>query len=151
MKTRTTFDLLSHIDILNNINEQTFEQSPNFVQDTIHILTKLRNRLVNPSIVLKIGSKIATPLHLKVLVDNVAKDIHALVSSDIYSYDRQNYKSVQKIMENRVLEALKNNVAESEATIIYLELCKHIEKSYIQDNIPAIDRVYSIWYCVFFL
>lgn len=77
------------------------------VQDTIHEGTKARNRLLNPSIVLNIGNRIASIVHIEILLKKVSKSIHGLTYSDILPEDRQNYYSLQKLMENRVIDALK--------------------------------------------
>lgn len=152
MMSRTRYDLIPHTDALKSITERVLSNNiPVCVQDTIHIGTKMRNRLLNSSIVLRMGDRIATPLHLKVLINTVPKEVHGLVNTDIYCEDRQNYRSLEKIMHPRVLQALEENVADSEGTVMYLRLCKHITSSYLQKDMKSIDRIYSLWYAVFFL
>lgn len=76
MKTWTSFDLSpSELSLTTNIlNQKTY-----LVQDTIHIGTKLRNRILNSSILLHIGSKIVTTVNLKTFLKTVPKEIHGLV------------------------------------------------------------------------
>lgn len=122
-----------------------------YFQDTIHIGTKLRNRLLNMSIVLYMGSKIVSTVHIKNLLKTVAKEVHGLVLSDICPDDRQNFDSLEKLMDDRVLNAMKAQVADSEGTVMYLTLCKLITSSFLATNLMATERIYRIWYAAFFL
>lgn len=156
MKSKMTLDLIPHIDVLKLIQERMFSSDGFFidltcVQDIIHIGTKLRNRLLNSSVVLRIGDEVVSALHLKMLIDSVSKEIHGLVHSDIYPEDRRNFRSLQKIMERHVLESLQKNVADSKGTVMYLTLCEQITSSYLQLDLDAIDRIYKLWYAVYFL
>lgn len=121
------------------------------VQDSIHIGTKMRNRLLNSSIILYMGNKIVSIVHVIILLEKVLKEIHGLTYYDIVPEDRQNYSSLQKLMETRVIEALEQNVAHSETTVMYLKLCKQITSSYLDDNLEPLDRIYSIWHALYFL
>lgn len=56
-----------------------------------------------------------------------------------------------KLMEDRVLSAIKNDVADSEATIAYLEMCKHITSAYLEADLKPIERIYKIWYALYFI
>lgn len=77
------------------------------LQDTVHIGTKLRNRLLVISILLPLEFWIITISHLKWLINNISKEIHGLVYSDICPDDRMNFGSLQKMMHQRVLDALR--------------------------------------------
>lgn len=125
--------------------------TPICVQDSVHIGTKLRNRLLNSSLILQIGNRKATTVHLKNLIRNVPKEIHGLSKSDIFPEDRQNFKSLEKISEDRVLLALKNHKVDSEATVKYIEICRDITAAYISDKLMPIDGIYKIWLAVYFL
>lgn len=121
------------------------------IQDTIHIGTKLRNRLLVPSIHLPPGFRLISVTHLKVLINNVSKDFHGLVMKDICPDDRQNYGLLEKIMLPRVRDALKTYVAGSEGTIAYVKLCANITSSLCDVDIPPLERIYRIWYATYFL
>lgn len=140
MKSIALFDLKPNIDIIKRVNV-----NPIPVQDTIHIGTKLRNRLLNASVLLQIGNKIATIVHIKSLLNSVNKEYHGLVQSDIYPEDRQNFKSLEKIMDDRVIQALESHVPDCEATVAYLKLCKQITSSFTEENLDPIERIYRIW------
>lgn len=122
-----------------------------FLQDIVHIGTKLRNRLLNLSIFLYIGKKVASVAHLKMLLNLVQKDIHGLVYSDICPDDRQNYASLEKIMQPRVRQALKSHVIGSEGTIEYIRICDEITSSLYECDLAPLERVYRLWRSTFFL
>lgn len=107
--------------------------------------------MLNSSIVLHIGNKIASIIHIKSLLKSVPKDTHFLVHSDIVPEDRQNYRALEKVMDDRVLNAMKTNVVDCEGTVMYLKLCKLITSSFTSTNLNPADRIYHIWYAVYFL
>lgn len=124
---------------------------PISVQDMIHIATKLRNRLLNTSIFLQMGNMVVTVAHIIMILSIVPKGDHGLVRTDICPEDRQNYSSFVKITEQRVLQSLENHIPDSKATVMYLFLCKQISSSFLAEDLEAIERVYRIWYAVYFL
>lgn len=146
MKSLTSFDFNQTISTEPNLEPNKL----NYIQDTVHIGTKLRNRMLNSSIVLYMGNKVVSIVHIKTLLQMVPKEIHGLVYSDINPEDRQNYNSLQKIMQDRVLNAMKLNVADCDGTIMYLKLCRLITSSFIEPKLAPIERIYNIWYAVFF-
>lgn len=121
-----------------------------FTQDTIHILTKLRNRMLAPSILIAMGHKMVSVSHFKILISTIPKNEHGLVMSDVCPNDRQNYESLEKCMEPRVLESLKKNIPDSEGTIMYLQMCHLISSSFNDPNLDPLQRVYNIWKAIFF-
>lgn len=145
MKSVMKFGLTPESDL-----KSLVESSQICVQDTIHEGTKMRNRLLNTSIVLQMGDTIVSIAHLKMLL-GLSKSIHGLVESDFAPDDRQNYASVEKIMDENVLDALINNVADSAGTIMYLTLCKQITSSYLDELLNPTERVYRLWHALYFL
>lgn len=129
---------------------QALVQEEMYVQDTIHILTKLRTRFLNKKIELKIGNHIASPADLLQLINNEGKQEHCLCSSDLDASDKMNFKAAEKICAPKVITLLYN-IPSSEATIFYLELMQNIMVSYLDENISPIQRVYLIWKSVFLL
>lgn len=146
MKRKHKFDIEPDVNSI-----QRVIMNPICVQDTTHIGTKMRNRLLNSSILLQIGNGVASIIHIKFLIDNVPKEEHGLVYSDIFPEDRQNFRSLEKIMNSRVITALKCHVADCESTLIYLKLCHEITTSFIQKEMQPIERIQKIWYAVYFL
>lgn len=122
-----------------------------YIQDTIHIATKLRNRLLKPSIMLPMGDYQVSIAHIKMLLSLVEKDVHGLVLSDICPEDRQNFQSFEKITELRVLKSLEKTIFGSEATIAYLKICVNIVSSFLNMDLKPSERIYRIWHSVYFL
>lgn len=90
-----------------------------YLQDATHIGTKLRNRLLKTSIHLPFGNKTISVSHLKMLL-KIPKDIHGLAPTDILPDDRQNYKSLEKVMTERVSNALKNTLSTPKRLFVIL-------------------------------
>lgn len=134
--------------MLHQINQQS---DCKFVQDSTHIGTKLRNRILKPSIVLPLGNKQISLGHLKILIQSVPKVIHGLTISDIDPKDRQNYSSYEKITSERVRNALSKHIVGSEGTVKYLEKCHQITSSYLQHDLMPLERIHRIFNAVFFL
>lgn len=126
-------------------------EGPSCIQDHVHIATKLRNRLLKPSIILPIGKKLISVSHLRMLLHNIPKDEHGLVIADICPEDRQNHASVEKITQKRVIETLQTYVDGSEGTIQYLKIISQISSTFTDIELSPLDRVYKIWHSLFML
>lgn len=120
-------------------------------QDTIHIATKNRKCLLKPSNFLAMGNKIASVSHLKILVGTVPKDVHGIVMKDICPDDRQNFKSMEKVMAPNVLNAISQHINDSSGTVMYLKLCSEVVTSFNEFDINPLERVYRIWHATYFL
>lgn len=134
-------------DVVANLNR---EQSISFIQDIVHLATKLRNRLLKYSILLPMGSKLVSVSHLKMLINNVKKEIHGLVKSDICPDDRQNFDSFVKVSSDRILDALKMYVVDSEGTVTYLKISRDITEAFTKLDLSPLERVYKIWHALYF-
>lgn len=95
-------------------------------QDHMHIGSKIRNRLLKPDIILPMGTHKVSIDHLKNLINNTQKSVHGLTFSDVFPLDRMNYGSFDKIVQERVLNALEHQVPNSKATIQYLRMFRDI-------------------------
>lgn len=84
-------------------------------------------------------NKVASIVHIRTLLKAVPKEIHGLVYSDINPEDKQNFTSLEKVMDDRVLNAMKLNVADSEGTIMYLKLCRQITSSFTAPNLKPVE------------
>lgn len=132
---------------------QTVHRPSSFkcIQDMTHVATKLRNRLLCSAVTLAMGTKTVLIGHLNHLIKHVNKSVHGLTSHDVNPVDRQNFKSFEKLVDKRVIEALDQRVANSEATIKYLQLCSEITSSFLDYELPPLERVSRIYRSVFFL
>lgn len=132
-----------------NKNELTI-----FVQDTVHIGTKMRNLILKTIMKnhkLKFGKYYIQSDHLKQLIDKFSKDKHCLTPNVINPIDKQNFQSAQRICEQRVIDLLINNIPESQATAKYLKLMQNMIESYLNVNLSPLERVYKLWYTVFLM
>lgn len=136
--------------LLSVMCQRTMSGEAHVVQDSIHVATKGRNRLLNPNVQLKMGNSKISVEHLKTLMKIVPKSIHGLTLHDVCPNDRQNFGSFEKIIEPRVLNSLKVNVPDSQATIKYLNLFHDIISSYMDHNLDPIERIIRIWRSVYF-
>lgn len=69
-----------------------------YIQDHIHIGTKLKSRLLKSSIILPLEKEFAVfRSHLAKLIQRLSEDQHELCLSDISPKDNINYREVQKM------------------------------------------------------
>ena len=54
-----------------------------YVQDTVHVGTKLRSRLLTPSIILALRRYVAGAYHLQFVQNTYSKDQHGLRERDV--------------------------------------------------------------------
>ncbi|CAH1111609.1 unnamed protein product [Psylliodes chrysocephalus] len=78
-----------------------------FVQDIVHILTKLKVRLLNLAVTLHMGNYIAGNNHLQALARDVSKDQHLLTATDLKGEDKMNFEAVEKMCLLKVIDHLK--------------------------------------------
>jgi hypothetical protein len=100
------------------------------IQDTEHISTKLRNALLNEKLDLTIGDYQITIKHLKWLIKNESKAKHNLTPSTINPTDKQNFDSVMRMCDPRVVNLLSEKVSEGRGTILYLTVIRNIIDSF---------------------
>lgn len=129
---------------------------PFFVQDTVHLATKLRNFLlksINEAQKFPFGNKnlFISISHLRELMTKFGKDHHNLTEYTLNPTDRQNFESVRRITNEKVTALLKSNVRESEATVKFLELTRDIIDAYMDANLLPLERIQKIWYAVFLI
>lgn len=121
-----------------------------FIQDTVHILTKLRNRLLTCSRIFPLGFCVISVSHLKYLIEKVSKDKHLLTIYDIDPSDRQNYLSAEKICSDNSAKCLNDYVPGSEATVLYIKAMRGVLLSFLENNLQSNERIYHIWSALFF-
>ena len=127
-------------------------EGKNCVQDTVHIGTKLRVRFLKIDQPLQMGKYIATPEHLRDIIQNHSKSLHFLTESDLSLDDKMNFEAVEKICKENVRELLgqspdKNNLG----TIMYLKIISYVLEAFLSKNLSVNQRIHNMWYSVFFL
>lgn len=121
------------------------------VQDTIHIATKLRNRLLKteqPQKELLLGKNKINVRDLHLLIENVPKSQHLLCKSDLNVRDKMNYRTVEKITILKVINLLNERKATS--TAIYLEMIKNCISAFTDKHLGPAERICKIWTSAFF-
>lgn len=118
------------------------------IQDTIHIGTKLRNRLLNAN--LKIGRHTISIEHLKKLLKLFPKAAPHLTDSVVCPTDRQNFDSVLKICDNRVISLL-STASDTQGTIMYLKIIQNILRSFLDVTLTPLEQIRFIWVATFLL
>ena len=120
-------------------------------QDTIHLLAKLRTRLITPSNLLSIGTEVACRGHLVEVLKRFSKEKHGLRQKAIDNKDKQNYSSIELLIKPSVAECLKElKISRSSGTVIYLSLMRDIRDCFFDQSICSLDRLYKIWKVIIF-
>jgi hypothetical protein len=91
------------------------------MQDSVHLCTKMRNRLLSSNATLFLGNHRISVEYLFALIETSIKLNHGLVRSQIIPKDRQNYDSCVRISSDDVLRELEQ-IPDSEATLLYLKV-----------------------------
>jgi hypothetical protein len=119
-----------------------------FMQDLIHILTKLRNRLLSSVANLRMGNYSIDIEDLIDLIVSKSKIEHNLTKSDVNPKDRQNFSSCLRISSELVLNLLKEN-DNAKGTYVYLTLLNLLISGFINKSTTIEERLYHIWTVVF--
>ncbi|CAF2740457.1 unnamed protein product [Rotaria sp. Silwood2] len=117
------------------------------MQDGIHLVTKIRNRLLSETATMSINNEKIDVNHLFYIIQNYPKIDHNLVKSDIFPHDRQNYSSCVKITSDDVLNLLKH--INASATYVYLYLLKLVILTYVKADTDILARLYYGWIVTF--
>lgn len=127
-------------------------QIPYYVQDTPHLVGKLRNLLVKtlryPEM-LQFGNYFIQLNHLQFLLNHVPKDQHQLTQTILRPEDKQNFASVLRICDQRVRQLLLDHVEGSAGTVKFLEIIQNFHDSYMDTTLSSLDRVSKLWYSTF--
>ncbi|CAF4442657.1 unnamed protein product [Rotaria sp. Silwood2] len=116
------------------------------MQDSIHICTKLRNRLLSTTAVMMIGDGLVTIDYLLRLIESQSKFNHNLVKSDVCPHDKQNFRSCEKLCGS--IECLQE-INGSHATVVYLSIIRCVMIAFIDSSSQTSDRIYYAWLAVF--
>ena len=119
-----------------------------YVQDTVHIGTKLRTRFLKPSIILPMGSHFASVSHLVSLTKQYSKDKHLLTITDLKPEDKMNFRSAEKMCSTKVLELLPS-IPDTSTTITFLTIMNYILTAYLDKNLKIEERIYKLWLSFF--
>lgn len=144
----------SQLNTFSNNRRGTNDTFPFFVQDEVHIGTKLRNFFLRTTLdktIVPFGNRFIKVQHLAFLLVNFRKDQHELTATNLNPTDRQNFASVQRICDCKVINLLKSEVNGSEATVLYLEMIRDITESYMDSKLSPLERVRKIYYPLYII
>uniref|UniRef100_A0A7M5X9S7 Uncharacterized protein n=2 Tax=Clytia hemisphaerica TaxID=252671 RepID=A0A7M5X9S7_9CNID len=124
-------------------------------QDTVHLLAKLRTRLLTPSNLIVLGSETACRGHLEHVLDDFSKEDHGLSAQVLQNKDKQNYQSVETLLSDGVENCLKKlsikSKIQTKGTITYLWLMRNIKEAFFNKALSPVERIHLIWQTIFFL
>ncbi|CAF1075093.1 unnamed protein product [Rotaria sordida] len=121
-----------------------------FMQDGVHLCTKIRNRLLSKNAKLKMGLYEVSINHLYELIKTTNKLDHNLSKSDLNIRDKQNFSSCQRISDDKVLHLLSLN-DQYKGTYNYLLLLNLLIIAYTQSKISLSTRIFYAWIVLFFI
>lgn len=145
---------IGHPTILDYFSCCGNQSGPFYIQDIVHIATKLRNfllRSISDKKIIPFGKNLIRVEHLYELLKMFTKDKHQLTLSTLNPKDKQNFRSVQRICHSRVTNLLRDHVANSCATVQFLYILRDIIDSFMDTNLAPLQRVRKIWYAVFLI
>lgn len=119
-------------------------------QDTVHLLAKLRTRLLTPSNLIAIGDEVACRAHLVQVCNDYPKAEHGLTRQVLENKDKQNYSSIEVLLSTNVELSLQK-VERSKGTLVYLWLMRNIRDAFFDKSITPLQRISLIWQTIFFL
>ncbi|KAE8737720.1 hypothetical protein FOCC_FOCC016813 [Frankliniella occidentalis] len=121
------------------------------IQDHIHIGTKLKSRLLNPSVIIPMGNFIASRGHLVDLVKNCSKDqTLGLKESHLNPKDKMNYRSVELMTNPKLISFMLSKFPDAKATATYLNMSREVVYAFTQKDLSHSERIKMIWnyYCI---
>lgn len=101
------------------------------VEDMVHIAVKFKSRLLKPSIILPMGSFLATTAHLHIRL------------RDLDHKDKQNFAAVEHILR---ASPLLDDMPDALGTKCYLEASVYI---YLDKSYSPAKRLEEIWFATF--
>lgn len=119
-------------------------------QDYLHILNKMRNTLYDTACDLTLGKFSPLLGHLLIVAKKFPKSSHHLVASDLDPQDKMNYRAIEKILDVKVVESLKN-IPATEGTRAFLNVMRCFKAAYIDVDTNALERIFNAFYTVHFL
>lgn len=122
-------------------------------QDMIHLLAKLRTRLLTPSNLIVMGTETACRGHLQQVLSLHSKEEHQLTHQILENKDKQNYESIEHLVSNGVSNCLKTlqEKYNTKGTIVYIWMMRCIRDAFFDKALSPIRRLSLMWEVVFFL
>ncbi|KAK4878205.1 hypothetical protein RN001_010711 [Aquatica leii] len=81
--------------------------SPVYIQDAVHIGTKMKTRLLKPNVVLPMGRFFVSKDFIEKLIQTYPKNQHFLYMTYLKSQDKMNFQAIDKMTANCVTDLLQ--------------------------------------------
>lgn len=95
------------------------------------------------------GNYKVSRVHLEQLIDKIDKTVHGLSATDINESDKMKFQPAEKMAQQRVIDALHDEIPDSDATVLYLTMMKDIMEVFIKnssrDVVSPTEAVVKIW------
>lgn len=65
--------------------------------------------------------------------------------SDIEIKDKMKFNPTMKMINANMIEYLKVNIADSNGTVLFLNLMKMMHRSFIEENVSPNERILNAW------
>ncbi|KAG5671558.1 hypothetical protein PVAND_001751 [Polypedilum vanderplanki] len=140
-----TITLFGPMEICGNVDSRYYGH-----QDMMHVLKRMKNILFSLSNPIIIGTFCATVNHLIIAVKCLPKNLHNLVPTDLDVTDKMDYKSIDKILDEKVHQALRL-LENTESTIAYLQLMKKLKLALVDHNVDPYERIKNLCYAAHFI
>ncbi|XP_058449367.1 uncharacterized protein LOC131429319 [Malaya genurostris] len=121
------------------------------IQDTVHLVNKLRHSLVNPKKQMLLGTYAVSSNIIRKMIEQGDKVIHKMNPSDLNPADKMKFDPTLKMMSPNLIEHLLEVVPESMGTVVYLKIMRMIYISFSEEELSPNERICTIWTALFFL
>ncbi|XP_058826771.1 uncharacterized protein LOC131686793 [Topomyia yanbarensis] len=121
------------------------------IQDTVHLVNKLRHSLLNPRKQMLLGDHVVSSDSIRQMIERGDKVIHKMNPSDLNPADKMKFDPTLKLMSPALVDHLREVVPDSKGTAVYLQIMRMIYISFIEDQISPMERICTIWTALFFL
>ena len=94
-----------------------------YSQDCVHLLAKMRTRLLSPSNILVLGNETACRAHIQQVLTEFPKEQHKLTERIISNKDKQNYSSISVQVDDNIINCHKKltDKMNNMGTITYIQ------------------------------
>ncbi|XP_053698519.1 uncharacterized protein LOC128745469 [Sabethes cyaneus] len=127
------------------------DDEPVCIQDSIHLVNKLRHTLLDPKKHMRLGDYVISPAVLKQMMETGDKIIHKLNPSDLNSADRMKFDPSVKLMSLDLIDHLTTIVPGSVGTATYLLIMRKAYSAFNDPHMSPAERITAIWTALLFV
>lgn len=126
------------------------------MQDPIHLLQKMKMRLIQTGVDIWMGKYLVTNNHVQSVLKGKKFTLvdHGLSWGDVQNSDKtrdkMNFGSTNKLLKLKVLECLET-VEGSEGTVQFIKLMMMLKEAFMKHETTIEMRIYNAIYCLSFL